>query len=394
MECHLDLGEITPFTDEILIPATAVEAGHAYRVRVRMKDNTGRWGHWSDPVQFIPTLTTATPPIITQSPADLDAYLGQTPLFTAQATGNPTPRYQWLFNGAPLVNQTNAQLSLSLTQTNQAGTYSIVVTNLAGTNSVSFVLNITAKPALAITEVLSSESRGTIGSTLDHQDWWELSNFGNFPVNLRGFRFDDSHNTLTHAETLTNNVLIMPGESIVLVEDMSPAQFRLWWGASNLPPGLQIITYPNIGFSSTADAIYLWNAAATSDADIITNVAFAAATRGVTFGFNLDSRIFGALSVVGQNGAFAAAVNGDVGSPGTIVNLPRITQTQFTATTGFSLTFITQPNLTYVIQYKDDLAAATWSVLTNFTASSTSFTFTDSTATTNTARYYRVVLVQ
>ena len=50
--------EITSFTNEIRIPPAAVQAGHAYRVRVRMKDDTGRWGHWSNPVQFIPKLTT------------------------------------------------------------------------------------------------------------------------------------------------------------------------------------------------------------------------------------------------------------------------------------------------------------------------------------------------
>jgi len=34
-------------------PVGSVRPGHAYRVRVRMKDNTGRWGHWSAPMQFI-----------------------------------------------------------------------------------------------------------------------------------------------------------------------------------------------------------------------------------------------------------------------------------------------------------------------------------------------------
>ena len=29
------------------------------------------------------------------------------------------------------------------------------------------------------------------------------------------------------------------GEDVVLVEDMTPAQFRNWWGAGNLPPALQ-----------------------------------------------------------------------------------------------------------------------------------------------------------
>ncbi|MCC6821494.1 MAG: lamin tail domain-containing protein [Verrucomicrobia subdivision 3 bacterium] len=51
--------EITAFTNEIRIPPGVVGAGHAYRVRARMKDSTGRWGHWSDPVQFIPKVTTS-----------------------------------------------------------------------------------------------------------------------------------------------------------------------------------------------------------------------------------------------------------------------------------------------------------------------------------------------
>jgi hypothetical protein len=38
----------------IQIPASEVRPGRIYRVRCRMKDNTGRWSHWSDPVQFVP----------------------------------------------------------------------------------------------------------------------------------------------------------------------------------------------------------------------------------------------------------------------------------------------------------------------------------------------------
>ncbi len=44
--------EIATFGSGIWIPATAVRPGRVYRVRCRMKDNTGRWSHWSDPVQF------------------------------------------------------------------------------------------------------------------------------------------------------------------------------------------------------------------------------------------------------------------------------------------------------------------------------------------------------
>jgi len=34
------------------VPASVLRAGRTYRVRCRMKDNTGRWSHWSQPVQF------------------------------------------------------------------------------------------------------------------------------------------------------------------------------------------------------------------------------------------------------------------------------------------------------------------------------------------------------
>jgi hypothetical protein len=38
--------------DPITIPANAVKPGHTYRVRVRVKDTTNHWSHWSAPVEF------------------------------------------------------------------------------------------------------------------------------------------------------------------------------------------------------------------------------------------------------------------------------------------------------------------------------------------------------
>jgi hypothetical protein len=54
--------EITPiwesselgfFKPEIAIPPGVAKPGHTYRARVRMKDLTGRWSHWSTPYQFV-----------------------------------------------------------------------------------------------------------------------------------------------------------------------------------------------------------------------------------------------------------------------------------------------------------------------------------------------------
>ena len=46
-------GELATFNAEIDIPAGYLEVGHTYRTRVRMKDDTGRWSHWSEPIEFV-----------------------------------------------------------------------------------------------------------------------------------------------------------------------------------------------------------------------------------------------------------------------------------------------------------------------------------------------------
>jgi hypothetical protein len=48
-------GELTSFTSEIVIPPSVIATGSTYRARVRHKDNSGRWSHWSAPVEFTAT---------------------------------------------------------------------------------------------------------------------------------------------------------------------------------------------------------------------------------------------------------------------------------------------------------------------------------------------------
>ncbi|MBN2183661.1 MAG: lamin tail domain-containing protein [Sedimentisphaerales bacterium] len=46
--------EITNLVDRnIQIPGGVVEVGKTYRVRSRTKDDTGRWSHWSSPIEFV-----------------------------------------------------------------------------------------------------------------------------------------------------------------------------------------------------------------------------------------------------------------------------------------------------------------------------------------------------
>ncbi|HUT13754.1 MAG TPA: lamin tail domain-containing protein [Thermoguttaceae bacterium] len=46
-------GELPSFHSTIDVPGDDLEIGATYRVRVRMKDDLGRYSHWSDPVQLI-----------------------------------------------------------------------------------------------------------------------------------------------------------------------------------------------------------------------------------------------------------------------------------------------------------------------------------------------------
>lgn len=340
------------------------------------------------------------PVILSFAPTNLWAYPNQTATFTVSAFANPAPQYQWMSNSVALVGETGPTLRLPVTDTNQNGTIvSVVVGNSFGSNTLNASLIVTPKPNLRITEVMSSENTNHVGgSTTNNSDWWELSNLGTFPVNLQGFRFDDNHNTFADAVTLTNNVSIAPGEIIILVENMTAAQFQAWWGATNLPANLQLITFPRIGFSSAGDEIYFWNAAATNESDYLDAVSFSAATRGYTFtadtnGLNFDGNT---LSVSNVPPAFTAPIGNDIGSPGYITtpvvvlppNPPTITNVHVSGG-GADISWTTQTNYHYAVAFKVKLTDASWTVLTNITATGATLNFHDGAAT-NATRFYRI----
>jgi Lamin Tail Domain/Immunoglobulin I-set domain len=327
-----------------------------------------------------------------------DAFIGQTLTLSVTASGFPAPSYQWSTNNVPLADQTNSQLSLSLSDTNQTALYSVHVFNTAGSTNVSFNVRVTPVPNLVITEVMSGENSDTNGDTVGHGDWFELSNLGNFPVNLFGFRMDDNHQALAQSAPVTNRTMIQPFESVVFVQGMTPDAFRTWWG-TNLPASVQIIGYNGSGqgLSGSGDDVHIWNAAATTDGDQVASVNFLTAPAGTSFGFDPtvsnQTGFLGfapdGLSVVGVDGAFTAAVGGDIGSPGTIVNLPR---TSISPTNGcFAISWVNQPNWGYTVQYKTNLTDPNWTTLTTVTSDSSAvFTIVDPTISTQ--RFYRVGL--
>ena len=53
MDALWESGEILTQDYSVDIPPLNLKAGHTYRVRVRHKDNSNRWSHYSDPVEFV-----------------------------------------------------------------------------------------------------------------------------------------------------------------------------------------------------------------------------------------------------------------------------------------------------------------------------------------------------
>ena len=61
IEPHWSSAELTTPAVEMRLPLPVCKAGHTYRVRARYKDNSGRWSHWSEPVQFTAGKTQQSP---------------------------------------------------------------------------------------------------------------------------------------------------------------------------------------------------------------------------------------------------------------------------------------------------------------------------------------------
>lgn len=265
-------------------------------------------------------------PIVRTGLLDQSTFVGRTVVFSAEIEGFPTPSFQWLFNGQVLPGQTSSNLTLTNVTLENAGLYELVASNPAGTVRTQARLTVREQRAdLRITEVMSSPlDEPDQPEEVDKADWWELTNFGETPLDLTGWRFNDSTGGLIDAFEIPE-VQIEPGESIVFVEneELSIEPFLEWWGPENLPAGVKVIPYTGarLSFSAEGDSLRLWDDATADDNAIFTRADFGAAVEGRSFSYDPAMVGFGLISEIGVNGAFAAAVGGDIGSPGRIGSL-------------------------------------------------------------------------
>ena len=265
---------------------------------------------------------------------ELYRFAGETARFINVVWAFPRASFQWYSNGVPIVGAENRDLEVPKVTLAMSGTvYSVISSNELGWIQASSQLFVQPFPTLEITEAMPAPSNN--GAWAFRANWWELTNRGTNGVALHGFCHSDGP-FLSDARVVTHNVVLQPGESLIMVEGLTRDQFIRWWGETNLPPGLQVITYGSYGLNRWYGSIYLWSAAGS----LLADVGYASPTpppkepptcpdicdpemeehplygHSLFFDQNQDWRLNGRPSQENQNGAFRAAESDDVGSPG------------------------------------------------------------------------------
>jgi hypothetical protein len=319
----------------------------------------------------------------------------QTATLTVLAHGYPLPRYRWWWSADgkkfdPLPNSTNSSYVISPASPDDSGVYRVCVTNTVGAITNYAYLTVKPKPQLKITEVMSDECFPAA------DDWWELTNMGDEPVDLCGYRWDDYPGNIGGGPTITNSIILQPGESVIFLEGQTPESFINWWGASNLPPRLQFICYTANGLESDGDQITVWNAAATDDTDYVDSLCFGQATHGASFVFHEE---YPANSIAGQEGAFGSAQGWDVGSPGWTPFSPPCFTSISRDGSGMRLEWKAWPGSTNLLQYTSEfppcefpggIKAAIWTDLGTYTFGGYACTTIDTTPPPGLNRFYRL----
>lgn len=180
-----------------------------------------------------------------------------------------------------------------------------------------------ARADIRITEVMSSS--GTGGTN----DWFELTNFSGSAISLTGWRMDDNSFSITNSVELLGVTTIGAGESVVFIENTAADPnttlngFRSFWFGGSVPSGFQVGYYngagAGVGFSSTGDAVTLFNGPTPTGTEVF-RVTFPAATTGRSFDNYLGaSGAISTVSQIGVNGAFQSSNSlANIGSPGAV----------------------------------------------------------------------------
>jgi uncharacterized delta-60 repeat protein len=117
-------------------------------------------------VGFAVVTPDATGPVFTTQPLSATVNAGDSVTFTAAASGDPAPTYQWYKGTAPLAGKTGTTLSISPVQSADAASYTVVAANSAGSTTSN----------AAVLTVSSGGTPGGYGGSGAVEPWFVMAN--------------------------------------------------------------------------------------------------------------------------------------------------------------------------------------------------------------------------
>jgi hypothetical protein len=106
------------------------------------------------------TVSDQSPPVLTSQPLGALVTVGSAVSFSVAAADCTPLSYQWLFNHAPLANETNALLELADVQLANAGAYSVAVSSSGGAVTSSVAILVVNRPPI-VSDLLASTRANT-----------------------------------------------------------------------------------------------------------------------------------------------------------------------------------------------------------------------------------------
>jgi hypothetical protein len=330
---------------------------------------------------------TPSAPVILAPPTVTTVATNRTARFSISVCAYPFATYQWYSNGVALAGAIYRTLFIPNCTLDMSGTeYCVQAQNPLGTNTACARLYVTPKPDLRFTELQAYPVTGCA----EHHDWFEVTNFGTNAVNLLGYRFFDKF-VLSSALIVTRPMVVQPNESVVFVKNPTATVFFDWWGADQLPRGLQVFPYGGFSLSKAGDALYLWSATAEDPNELIDSISYATNILGVSLRFDYDLAPFGCDSVPGEFGAFRASQCQDIGSPGYTVNPPPRFVSLARGAAGANVKWRGIEGFPYRLEFSTALPPYQWSPVGETTATNSLPVMTDPGATNSSRRFYRVL---
>jgi hypothetical protein len=114
-------GELSTYNAQVSIPSGILQQGHTYRARVRFKDSTGRWSHWSNAAAGVTEFAAGQPLDLIQNSLRITE-LNYHPVDNTVLPGNSTEKNDYEFIeiknvGSQAINLLNLQFTVGVTFT-------------------------------------------------------------------------------------------------------------------------------------------------------------------------------------------------------------------------------------------------------------------------------------